>query len=114
MNRRNFVKLAGLGGVVFTSGLARGAGTYGSSQDEARDDGAAYRELIGPTHYAFDHRGVHFIALDNVSDRAARIGDEQLGWLKADLEKRKRDERIVVLAHRPLFPLYPQWDWATR
>ncbi|TMH91864.1 MAG: twin-arginine translocation signal domain-containing protein, partial [Betaproteobacteria bacterium] len=23
MNRRNFVKLAGLGGVVFTSGLAR-------------------------------------------------------------------------------------------
>src|SRR5438874_6704220 len=34
MNRRNFVKLAGLGGVVFTSGLARGAGTYGSSQDE--------------------------------------------------------------------------------
>jgi len=20
----------------------------------------------------------------------------------------------VVLTHRPLFPLYPQWDWATR
>ena len=82
--------------------------------DAALDDGAAYRELFGPTHYAFDHKGVHFISLDNVSDRAARIGEEQLGWLKADLEKRKRDERIVVLAHRPLFPLYPQWDWATR
>ena len=26
----------------------------------------------------------------------------------------QHDERIVVLAHRPLFPLYPQWDWATR
>jgi hypothetical protein len=34
MNRRNFVKLAGLGGVVFASALARGAGTYASSQDE--------------------------------------------------------------------------------
>src|SRR5439155_136281 len=82
--------------------------------DAALDDGAAYQELFGPTHYAFDHKGVHFIALDNVSDRAARIGEEQLGWLKADLEKRKRDDRIVVLTHRPLFPLYPQWDWATR
>src|SRR3989449_5209992 len=145
MNRRNFVKLAGLGGVVFTSGLARGAGPYGPSQDEfffvqpsdphwgsqgpavnpdaagtlpkaiaavnaletqpdfvvftgdlthttddprerrrrlaefrdlarglknpnvrfmpgehdaALDDGAAYQELFGPTHYAFDHKGV--------------------------------------------------------
>jgi len=201
MNRRNFLRLAGLGGVVFASALARGAGKYASSQDEfffvqlsdthwgfqgaavnpdaagtlpkaiaavnaletqpdfvvftgdlthttddprerrrrlsefrdlvrelktpnvrfmpgehdaALDDGAAYQELFGPTHYAFDHKGVHFIALDNVSDRAARIGNEQLGWLKADLEKRKRDDRIVVLTHRPLFPLYPQWDWATR
>src|SRR6267143_1755715 len=22
--------------------------------------------------------------------------------------------RIALLTHRPLFPLYPQWDWATR
>ena len=26
----------------------------------------------------------------------------------------KRDAPIVVLTHRPLFDLYPQWDWATR
>src|SRR5437870_8346604 len=52
--------------------------------DAALDDGAAYQELFGPTHYAFDHKGVHFIALDNVSDRAARIGEEPLGWPKAD------------------------------
>ena len=24
------------------------------------------------------------------------------------------DTPIVVLTHRPLFPLLPQWDWATR
>jgi len=44
MNRRNFVKLAGLGGVVFASGLARGAATYGSSQGEF----AAGRGLSAP------------------------------------------------------------------
>ena len=82
--------------------------------DASLDRGEAYKEFFGPTHYAFDHKGVHFIALDNVSDPAARIGEEQLAWLKADLEKQPREARIVVLTHRPLFPLYPQWDWATR
>jgi len=82
--------------------------------DASLDRGEAFRELFGATHYTFEHKGVHFIALDNVSDPAARIGDEQLAWLKADLEKQPRATRIVVLTHRPLFPLYPQWDWATR
>jgi len=26
----------------------------------------------------------------------------------------KNDSRIVVLTHRPLFDLAPDWDWATR
>src|SRR5438552_9434046 len=82
--------------------------------DASLDSGAAYKELFGATHYTFDHKGVHFIALDNVSDPAARIGEEQLAWLKSDLAKQRLDARIVVLTHRPLFPLYPQWDWATR
>jgi len=49
-----------------------------------------------------------------VSDPGARIGDEQLAWLKADLAKQASDARIVVLTHRPLFDLAPKWDWATR
>jgi 3',5'-cyclic AMP phosphodiesterase CpdA len=82
--------------------------------DASLDRGEAYREFFGATNYSFDHKGVHFIALDNVSDPAARIGEEQLAWLKADLAKQGADARIVVLTHRPLFPLYPQWDWATK
>jgi 3',5'-cyclic AMP phosphodiesterase CpdA len=82
--------------------------------DAALDNGKAFIEFFGPTHYTFDHKGVHFIALDNVSDPAARIGDEQLEWLAADLAKQPKDARIVVLTHRPLFDLAPQWDWATR
>ena len=82
--------------------------------DASLDRGEAYQEFFGATHYAFDHKGVHFIALDNVSDPGAQIGDEQLAWLAADLVKQAPDARIVVLTHRPLFDLYPQWDWATR
>jgi len=82
--------------------------------DASLDNGKAFTEFFGPTHYTFDHKGVHFIALDNVSDPAARIGEEQLAWLKSDLDSQPKDARIVVLTHRPLFDLAPQWDWATR
>ena len=81
--------------------------------DASLDHGAAYRELFGSPRYSFDHKGVHFIALDNVSDPAAHLGDEQLGWLAADLKKQKHTTRIVVITHRPLFDLAPDWDWTT-
>ena len=82
--------------------------------DASLDRGAAYREFFGATHYSFDHKGIHFVALDNVTDPAARIGDEQLAWLAADLKLQQQGAPIVIFAHRPLFDLYPEWDWATR
>ncbi|HEX4326573.1 MAG TPA: metallophosphoesterase [Burkholderiales bacterium] len=82
--------------------------------DASLDRGAAFKEFFGQTNYSFDYKGVHFIALDNVSDPAAALGDEQLNWLKADLAKQKNEARIVVFTHRPLFDLAPAWDWATR
>src|SRR5512135_642238 len=169
IDRRDFLKLAGLGGAVFASGLARGAERYAAAAQndfffvqlsdshwgfegpvinpDARGTlakaVAAVNALPAPpdfivftgdlTHTTDDPaerppplphfrdtlrapnaRGVHFIVLDNVSDPAARIGDEQLAWLETDLTRQARDARIVVFTHRPLFPLYPQWDWATR
>ena len=82
--------------------------------DASLDSGKAFKEFFGATYYTFDHKGVHFIALDNVSDPRALIGDEQLAWLAADLKQQQADAPIVVLTHRPLFDLAPQWDWATR
>jgi len=81
--------------------------------DASLDNGKAFKEFFGPTHYTFDHKGVHCIVVDNVSDPMASIGDEQMQWLKGDLEQQPKDARIVVFTHRPLFDLYPQWDWAT-
>jgi calcineurin-like phosphoesterase family protein len=82
--------------------------------DASLDAGLAFQESFGATHYSFDHKGVHFVALDNVSNPAGAVGDAQVDWLSADLKKVGRDAPIVVLTHRPLFDLYPQWDWATK
>ena len=81
--------------------------------DASLDHGKAFQEFFGETHWTFDHKGVHFVAIDNVSDPGASIGGDQLAWLAADLERQPKDARIVVFTHRPLFDLYPQWDWAT-
>jgi len=88
---------------------------FAGEHDASLDRGDAYLEVIGGSlNYTFDHKGVHFIVLDNTSDPAPILGDRQLAWLKADLDRLPRDQPIVVLTHRPLFALYPQWDWATR
>jgi len=81
--------------------------------DASLDEGEAFKEFFGATHYSFDHKGVHFVAVDNVSDPQGLIGDAQLAWLAADLKQIPAKTPIVVLTHRPLFDLYPQWDWAT-
>lgn len=82
--------------------------------DASGDGGDAFREIFGPTHYTFEHKGVQFIALDNVSDPREQLGDAQLAWLKAHLATLDPNAQIVVFAHRPLFDLFPDWEWATR
>jgi len=81
--------------------------------DAGLDGGALFRENFGDTFYSFDYRGVHFVGLDNVSRGKPAVGAEQLSWLKRDLERFPKTAPIVVFTHRPLFDLYPQWDWAT-
>jgi 3',5'-cyclic AMP phosphodiesterase CpdA len=82
--------------------------------DASLDRGEAYQEFFGDLHYTFDHKGVHFMVRDNVSDPMAAVGEKQPQWLRADLQQMKNDARIVVLTHRPLFDLAPDCDWATR
>ena len=81
--------------------------------DAALDGGAMFREFMGPTFYSFDHRGVHFIALDNVSSGRPAVGSAQLEWMKSDLARFPATAPIVVFTHRPLFDLKPAWEWFT-
>jgi predicted phosphodiesterase len=81
--------------------------------DAGLDGGDRFREAFGPTYYSFDHRGVHFVALDNVSQGKPVLGAEQLAWLEKDLARFSRTAPIVVFTHRPLFDLRPDWEWFT-
>jgi 3',5'-cyclic AMP phosphodiesterase CpdA len=81
--------------------------------DAGLDGGALFRDAIGETHGSFDHRGVHFVALDNVSLGRPNVGPEQLAWLKKHLERYPKSAPIVVFTHRPLFDLRPDWEWFT-
>ena len=81
--------------------------------DAGLDQGVLFRENFGETHYSFDHKGVHFIGLDNVSRSKPELGAEQLAWLKNDLARFPKTAPIVVFTHRPLFDLRPDWEWFT-
>ena len=71
----------------------------------------------GPGYYSFDANGVHFIGLVNVFDLKAggmgSLGAEQLEWLEDDVKGKSKSTPIVVLAHVPLWTLYPEWGWGT-
>lgn len=81
--------------------------------DAGLDGGQLFRENFGETSYSFDHRGVHFIALDNVSRPKPEVGPEGIAWLKKDLARFPKTAPIVVMTHRPLFDLKPEWEWFT-
>jgi hypothetical protein len=71
----------------------------------------------GRGYYAFDHGGVHFLALNNVMQARdggmGGLGDEQLAWALADLKARSSSTPIVVFAHMPLWSIYQPWGWGT-
>jgi Icc protein len=89
--------------------------------DTAIDDGALYRErfgkgTLGSGWYSFDHKGVHFIGLNNSLqvDAMGGLGADQLAWMKQDLAGRSASTPVVVFAHIPLWMVYPQWGWGTK
>lgn len=89
--------------------------------DTATDDGALYRErfgkgTVGSGWYSFDHKGVHFIGLNNSVqvDAMGGLGADQLAWMKKDVAGLSASTPIVVFAHIPLWMVYPDWGWGTR
>lgn len=97
-------------GVFQKSGVSPDAPDYGKQY---------YVERFGPTYYAFDHKGVHFVVLDSIgltADRSyeGRIDPAQLAWLAADLGRQPAGTRIVVVTHIPLvtaLSIYEPEEW---
>ena len=90
--------------------------------DVIGDDGKQFfarfaKEATQGGWYSFDQGGVHFIGMVNVLtyDKAQTggFGNEQLEWLEKDLKGRSASTPIVVFTHVPMWPIFPQWGWAT-
>jgi 3',5'-cyclic-AMP phosphodiesterase len=88
--------------------------------DFSIDDGAQYKQrfgkgTMGSGWYSHDHKGVHFVGLNNVVqvDAMGNLGAEQLAWLKSDLAGLSASTPVVVFAHIPLWMVYEKWGWGT-
>ncbi|MDX2153729.1 MAG: metallophosphoesterase [Bryobacteraceae bacterium] len=96
-------------GVFKKSGVSPKDPEYGKKMFEDR---------IGPRYKSFDHKGWHFITLDTVFIEGRKykgyVDDEQLSWLKADLEKNGPGKPVIVLCHIPLvtaaLQVVPGWQ----
>lgn len=104
------------------------------------DLGAYWQDKISPLYYSFDHKGVHFVVLnsiltydswthrkwetpmdrmlamarlDNPDGSPFMVGEEQLTWLRKDLEKIGKSIPIVVFSHSPIQKIYKGWNFWT-
>ena len=65
-----------------------------------------YERHLGNRYYSFDHKGWHFIVLDAIGVKPERyyyghIDDEQIAWLKSDLQSITKETPIVISVHIP-------------
>jgi 3',5'-cyclic AMP phosphodiesterase CpdA len=88
--------------------------------DTSVDDGKLYLERYGKGSagngwYSFDHKGVHFVGLVNVVqlEGMGKLGNDQLAWLKKDVDHLGSSTPVVLFAHIPLWAVYPEWGWST-
>ena len=96
-----------------------------NSQDRSKEK--SFQKLLLPhipqvgkrLYYSFDVQGYHFVSLyshDQLrSDPRwgniflARVGQEQLAWLEADLRKADTSKGVIVFTHQPLW--YNEASW---
>lgn len=95
-------------GVVEKSGVLPTDPEYGQKMFEDR---------IGPRYRSFDYKAWHFITLDTVHIDGRQykglIDQEQMNWLKGDLQKNGSSKPVIIMCHIPLvtaaLQLVPEW-----
>ena len=91
-------------GIYDNSGVPKDHPEYGEKM---------YENRIGERYYSFDHKGWHFMILDAIEDTGessyiGEVDDEQIKWIKTDLENVDQETPIVVSVHIPFITSYMQ------
>jgi len=61
-----------------------------------------YRRYMGDPYYSFDHRGLHFVILDNSRvSTGDDLSSEQMKWLSEDLSANQESVYTMVFVHKP-------------
>jgi len=127
-------------GLEILAGLRGDVHYVMGEHDYYLDLGEHWRKRLGPDHYSFDHKGVHFVVLnsiltyddwtynkwdtpmrrmkemarlDNPQGSPFMVGDKQREWLRQDLAAVSKDTPIVVMSHSPLQKIYKGWNFWT-
>ncbi len=127
-------------GLEILSGLRDRIHYVMGEHDYYVDLGEYWRSQLGPDHYSFDHKGVHFVVLnsiltwdkwthgkwdsgmdrmkqmarlDNPNGSPFMVGEAQRKWLQDDLAKVAKDTPLVVMSHSPLQKIYKGWNFWT-
>jgi len=71
-----------------------------------------FERIYGPSYYSFDYGPVHFVVVDNIEwlvdsetgkgRYRGGLGEEQLQFIKTDLEQIPEDQLVVLMMHIPL------------
>lgn len=72
-----------------------------------------FRRYLGKTYYSFDHKGWHFIVLNSIAEGddnnyIGYIDDDQMNWLRNDLEKIDTLTPIIISTHIPFLSTFNQ------
>lgn len=73
-----------------------------------------YEKYFGKRYYSFNHKGWHFMVLDNIfitSDRKyiGKIDSVQMAWIQQDLKSVDSTTPIAIMAHVPFITTLSQW-----
>jgi 3',5'-cyclic-AMP phosphodiesterase len=76
-----------------------------------------FEDRIGPLYRSFNHKGWHFVTLNTVfiDGRSYRgfVDEEQIEWLKRDLESNGTTHPVIIMCHIPLvtavLQTIPEW-----
>ena len=127
-------------GLEILSGLHAKTHYVMGEHDYYVDLGEYWQKQLGPDHYSFDHKGVHFVVLnsilthekwmhkkwdkgmdrmlqmarlDNPDGQPFMVGETQREWLKKDLAKISKDTPLVVFSHSPIQKIHKGWNFWT-
>jgi len=91
-------------------GLYESSGVNPSDEEYGKQ---MYENRFAKRYYSFDYKDWHFIVLDAIGMTEDRhyyghIDDEQIEWLKSDLEKTGKERPVVISTHVPLLSVGEQ------